>query len=116
MVTRTKRVVDGLADLMDGLEYHYPGEINEDSVEAIKAALRPMDIYCLAAGLHPDATYKLGVFINPDPALRRKGIETLKRGGDLAAGPGRHTITRRGAEGDNCNFQRGSILTWDPFV
>src|SRR2546426_12564115 len=24
MVTRTRRVVDGLADLMDGLEYHYP--------------------------------------------------------------------------------------------
>ena len=77
MVTRTKRVVDGLADLVDGLEYHYPGEINEDSVEAIKVALGPMDIYCLAAGLHPDPTYKLGAFINPDASLRRKGIETI---------------------------------------
>ena len=51
MVTRTKRVVAGLVDIVDGLEYHYPGEINEESVEAIKAALGPMDIYCLAAGL-----------------------------------------------------------------
>src|SRR5712671_8220910 len=51
MVTRTKRVVAGLADLVDGLEYHYPGEVNEDTVEAIKAALGPMDIYCIAAGL-----------------------------------------------------------------
>ncbi len=24
MVTRTRRVVDGLADVIDGLEYHYP--------------------------------------------------------------------------------------------
>ena len=29
MVTRTRRVVSGLADLVDGLEYHYPGEINK---------------------------------------------------------------------------------------
>src|SRR5713226_3151370 len=53
MVTRTRRVVAGLADIVDGLEYHYPGEINEGTVDAIKAALGPMDIYCLAAGLHP---------------------------------------------------------------
>src|SRR5260221_1518194 len=79
MVTRTRRVVAGLTDIVDGLEYHYPGEINEDTVDAIKAALGPMDIYCLAAALHPDATYKLGAFINPEPALRRKGRETLKQ-------------------------------------
>jgi xylose isomerase len=116
MVTRTRRVVDGLADLMDGLEYHYPGEINEENVEAIQAAIGPMDIYCLAAGLHPDATYKLGVFINPDPALRRKGIETLKRGVDLAAAVDAHFIIWPGAEGYNYNFQRDYSQTWDWFV
>src|SRR6202171_384366 len=105
MVSRTRRVVDGLADLMDGLEYHYPGEINEDIVDAIKAALGPMDIYCLAAGLHPDPTYKLGAFINPDLSLRRKGIETLKRGVDLAAALGTHFIIWPGAEGYNYNVQ-----------
>jgi len=42
MVTRTHRVVNGLADLVDGLEYHYPGEINEENVEAIKAVLTSM--------------------------------------------------------------------------
>ena len=116
MVSRTKRVVDGLADLMDGLEYHYPGEINEESVDAIKAALGPMDIYCLAAGLHPDPTYKLGVFINPDDGLRRQGIETLKRGVDLAAALGAHFIIWPGAEGYNYNFQRDYAHTWDLFV
>jgi xylose isomerase len=116
MVSRTKRVVDGLADLMDGLEYHYPGEINEESVDAIKAALGPMNIYCLAAGLHPDPTYKLGVFINPDDTLRRQGIETLKRGVDLAAALGAHFIIWPGAEGYNYNFQRDYAHTWDLFV
>src|SRR5215470_17027706 len=83
MVTRTRRVVDGLADVIDGLEYHYPGEINEENVEGIKSTLGPMDIYCLAAGLHSDPTYRLGAFINPDKNVRRQGIDTLKRGVDL---------------------------------
>ncbi len=116
MVTRTRRVVEGLTDVIDGLEYHYPGEINEDIVDAIKAALGPMDIYCLAAGLHPDPTYKLGVFINPDKNLRRKGIDILKRGVDLAAALGAHFIIWPGAEGYNYNFQREYAYTWDQFV
>lgn len=116
MITRTKRVVAGLADIVDGLEYHYPGEINEETVEAIKVALGPMDIYCLAAGLHPDPTYKLGAFINPDPALRRAGIETLKRGVDLSATLGAHFIIWPGAEGYNYNFQRDYARTWDLFI
>jgi len=116
MVARTHRVVEGLVDLVDGLEYHYPGEVNEDTVDAIKAALGPMDIYCLAAGLHVDPTYKFGVFINTDPALRRQGIETLKRGVDLAAQLGAHFIIWPGAEGYNYNFQREYIQTWDRFV
>src|SRR5579871_479082 len=116
MVTRTKRVVAGLADVVDGLEYHYPGEINEDTVDAITSALGPMDIYCLAAGLHTDPTYKMGAFINPDAALRKQGIETLKRGVDLAAQLGARFIIWPGAEGYNYNFQRDYIQTWDRFV
>ena len=116
MVTRTRRVVDGLADVVDGLEYHYPGEINEENVEAIKGALGPMDIYCVAAGLHPDPPYKLGAFINPDAQLRQQGIDTLKRGVELAATLGAHFIIWPGAEGYNYNFQREYAQTWQRFV
>ena len=35
MVEKTKRVTDGLCDVLDGLEYHYPGEVDEDSAPAI---------------------------------------------------------------------------------
>lgn len=116
MVTKTRRVVDGLSDLIDGLEYHYPGEINEENVESIKGALGPMDIYCIAAGLHPDPTYKLGAFINPDKALRQQGIDVLKRGVDLAASLGAHFIIWPGAEGYNYNFQRDYAYIWNQFV
>ncbi|MFI5273958.1 MAG: sugar phosphate isomerase/epimerase family protein [Ktedonobacterales bacterium] len=116
MVTRTRRVVDGLADLIDGLEYHYPGELSEDTLEAVRAALGPMDIYCIAAGLHPDPIYKLGALTNPDTQLRARGIATLKRGIDLAAEVGAHFILWPGAEGYNYNFQREYRVTWDRFI
>ena len=43
-----------------------------------------MDLPVIAAGLHPDPTYGKGAFINPDEKLRRQGIDTLKRGIELA--------------------------------
>ena len=32
MVDKTKRVAEGLSDLLGGLEYHYPGEMNEENL------------------------------------------------------------------------------------
>src|SRR5207237_9246619 len=103
-------------ELDDGRQDNYHREINSGTVDAIKAALWSMDIYCMTAELHPDPKYKLGAFINPDLALRRKGIETLKRGVDLAAVLGAHFIIWPGAEGYNYNFQREYAQTWDLFV
>ena len=73
MVDRTRRVAEGLSDLLDGLEYHYPGEVNEDNFEEVLAVLgdHGMDLPVIAAGLHTDPTYALGAFINPDPERTR---------------------------------------------
>ena len=35
MVEKTERVAGGLHDLLEGLEYHYPGEIDEDNAEEV---------------------------------------------------------------------------------
>src|SRR5829696_1180734 len=99
MVEKTERVAGGLHDLLEGLEYHYPGEINEDNVEEIERVLAAhgMDLPMIAAGLHPDPTYALGAFINPDEGLRRRGIDTLRRGIDLCARVGANFIIWSGA-------------------
>src|SRR5947207_15095160 len=48
-VERVRRAVEGLGDLIDGYEFHYPQELSEDNVDAIREALEPdHDIYCLA--------------------------------------------------------------------
>jgi xylose isomerase len=118
MVARTERVAAGLHDLLDGLEYHYPGEINEDNVERVTEILRSyeMDLPVIASGLHPDPTYARGSFINPDPALRRQSIDTNKRGVDLAASLGANFIIWPGSEGYNYLFQRDYADTWARFI
>ncbi len=118
MVEKTKRVCEGLSDLLDGLEYHYPGELNEDIVEEILSVLKEhkMDLPVVPAGLHPDPTYGKGAFVNPDDALRRRGIDTLKRGIDLASEIGANFIIWPGAEGYNYTFQRHYAETWRAFT
>ncbi len=118
MVEKTKRVADGLCDLLDGLEYHYPGEINEENAGAVLQTLadHEMDLPVVAAGLHPDPTYARGAFINPDEGIRRRGLDTLKRGIDLCAEVGANFIIWPGAEGYNYTFQRPYAETWRRFV
>ena len=118
MVSKTERVCEGLSDLLDGLEYHYPGEVNEENVGEIISVLKEheMDLPVVPAGLHPDPTYGKGTLINADPQLRRQGINTLKRGIDLCAEIGANFIIWPGAEGYNYTFQRPYAETWRAFT
>ncbi|TCJ15603.1 xylose isomerase [Rubrobacter taiwanensis] len=118
MVEKTERVCEGLSDLLDGLEYHYPGEVNEENAEGILAVLKEhhMELPVIAAGLHNDPTYKMGALINPDERLRRRGIDTLKRGIELAGEIGANFIIWPGAEGYNYTFQRPYAGTWRAFI
>lgn len=118
MVDKTRRVAEGLSDVLDGLEYHYPGEVNEENVEDILSVLSEygMELPVVPAGLHTDPTYGQGAFINPDDGLRRQGIDTLKRGIDLAGEIGANFIIWPGAEGYNYTFQRPYAETWRAFV
>jgi xylose isomerase len=118
MLDRTERVAEGLHDLLDGVEYHYPGEVHEDTADAILALLRDHDMTLpiIASGLHPDPTYALGSLINPDERLRRRAVDTNLRGVELAARIGANFIIWPGAEGYNYAFQRQYAETWTRLV
>ena len=118
MADKTARVCEGLSDILDGLEYHYPGEVNEENLAEIRGILKEhgMDLPVVAAGLHPDPTYGRGAFVNPDEGIRRQGIDTLKRGVDLCGEIGANFIIWPGAEGYNYTFQRPYAETWRRFV
>jgi xylose isomerase len=117
-VERTRRVADGLCDVLDGLEYHYPGEVDEDNVSAVLDVLSAsgMDLPIIASGLHVDATYALGSLINPDPALRRRAVDANKRAVDLAGSIAANLVIWPGAEGYNYPFQRRYRETWRHLV
>lgn len=116
MITKVRRVTSGLGELVDGYEFHYPGEVNEDNIEKVRQALGSADLYCIALGLFPNPKYALGSFTNPDEKLRKEAIETTKKGVKLAATVGSKFIIWPGGEGYNYPFQIPYVEVWDHFI
>jgi len=117
MVKRTELAVAGLGDLVDGFEYHYPGEINEKTVDRILAALgKEHDVYCIASGLHTDSRHAKGAFTHPNPAVRANAVALSKAAVDLAADLNAHFIIWPGIEGYNYPFQCNYQEVWGWFL
>ncbi|MEW5866960.1 MAG: TIM barrel protein, partial [Bacillota bacterium] len=113
---RAARAVDGLGDWVDGFEFHYPNELNEDNLSKVQRVLGEKDIYCLALGLFSDPRFALGSFINPKKELRREAIEITKSGIDLASHIGARFIIWPGGEGYNYPFQVDYDEVWSYFI
>jgi xylose isomerase len=114
--TRVRRAVEGLGDLIDGYEFHYPAELSEDNLDAVRDALDGHDIYCLASGLHLDARFGRGGFVSPDAATRAEALKRTFAGIDFAGSLGAHFIIWPGIEGYNYPFQTPYKESWAWFV
>jgi xylose isomerase len=115
-VTRARRAAEGLSDLYDGLELHYPNEIDEDNAQQIVEAIRPMDVYCIASGAHTFPKHGRGALTNPDRGVREEARASLRRGIDLCAQLGCHMIIWPGIEGYNYPFQADYRSQWTLFL
>ena len=113
---RARRVGPALADLFDGLEFHYPNEIDEDNADAIVAAIKPMDVYCIASGAHTFPAHGRGALTNPDAGVRQEAMAANRRAIDLAARLGAHMIIWPGIEGYNYPFQADYRTQWTHFL
>jgi len=51
-VERVRRAVEGLGDLIDDYEFHYPQELSDENLDEIRDALGGHGIYVVATGLH----------------------------------------------------------------
>ncbi|SHE30504.1 xylose isomerase [Thermoanaerobacter uzonensis DSM 18761] len=118
MEARTERVLKGLGEFIDGYEYHYPNEINENNVSSIKEILASegKDIYCIALGHHTNPKYSLGSLVNPFPEIRKEAINIAKDGIDLASSVGANFIIWPGGEGYNYPFQTDYEKMWNDFI
>lgn len=115
-VERVRRAVDGLGDLVDGYEFHYPQELNEDNLDAVRDALAGHDVYCLATGLHLDPRFGKGGLVAPDDATRTEALRRTAAAIDFAGELGAHFIIWPGIEGYNYPFQSPYRESWDWLV
>src|SRR5215813_2068108 len=82
---KVHRAVEGLGDLMDGYEFHYPNELSPENLDEVKAALGPdHDIYCIAGGLHLDPRFGRGGLVNPNAQLRGEARRIVREGAEFA--------------------------------
>jgi xylose isomerase len=112
MPEKVHRAVDGLGDLMDDYEFHYPGEINRDNLDDIRAALGGHGIYAIAGGLHVDARFQRGGLTNLDDSVRSEALRLLLEAADLAGDIGAQMIVWPGGEGYNYPFQVPYAEVW----
>jgi len=113
---RVRRAVEGLGDLMDGYEFHYPQELNAENLDEVRGALDGHDIYCLASGLHLDQRFGKGGLISPEPATRGEAVKQTLDAIDFAGELGAHFIIWPGIEGYNYPFQTPYAESWDWFL
>jgi xylose isomerase len=110
---KVHRAVEGLGELIDGYEFHYPNELSEKNLGDVQSALGPEhDIYCIAGGLHLDHRFGRGGLVNPDPAVRAEARRIIRDAAEFAGSLGANLIIWPGGEGYNYPFQTPYADSW----
>jgi xylose isomerase len=115
-VEKVRTAVDGLGDLIDDYEFHYPQELAPENLDPVRDALDGHGIYCVASGLHLDARFGRGALCSPDDATREEALRLTKEAIDLAGSVGAQMIIWPGIEGYNYPFQTPYAESWARFV
>ena len=79
---KVHRAVEGLGDLIDGYEFHYPDELSPSNLDEVRAALGPtMTSTASRAACISHPQFGRGGLVNPDPALRAEArVDRARRG------------------------------------
>lgn len=111
-VQRVRRAVEGLGDLIDGYEFHYPQELSPENLDEVREALGEHDVYCVATGLHLDPRFGRGGLVSPDEATREEAQRWTVAAARFAGELGAHFIVWPGIEGYNYPFQTPYKESW----
>jgi xylose isomerase len=109
---KVRRAVEGLGDLIDDYEFHYPQELSEENLEPVREALDGHGIYCVATGLHLDPRFGRGGLSSPDDAIRAQALQRTLAAAEFAGRLGAHFIVWPGIEGYNYPFQTPYADSW----
>ncbi len=109
---KVHRAVEGLDDVIDGYEFHYPDELSPENLDDVQAALGSHDVYCIAGGLHLDPRFGRGGLVNPDEKTRAEARRILREAAEFAGSLGANLIIWPGGEGYNYPFQTPYADSW----
>ena len=113
---KIRRAVEGLGDLMDDYEFHYPHELSPDNLDEVRSALDGHGIYCLASGLHLDPRFGKGGLSAPDDSIREAALAITLDAAEFAGEIGAHFIIWPGIEGYNYPVQTPYADSWERFI
>ncbi|MDP9135649.1 MAG: sugar phosphate isomerase/epimerase [Actinomycetota bacterium] len=109
---KVRRAVDGLGDLIDDYEFHYPNALSAENLDEVREALGGHGIYAIASGLHLDPRFGRGGLVSPDEETRAEARRITLEAADLAGSIGAHFIVWPGIEGYNYPFQTPYRESW----
>src|ERR1700745_4196133 len=113
---KVRTAVEGLGDLMDDYEFHYPQELSRDNLDDVRAALDGHGIYAVATGTHLNPRYGKGGISSPDDSVRNAALAEAFEAAELAGDIGAQMILWPGVEGYNYPFQTPYAESWARFV
>jgi xylose isomerase len=113
---RVRRAVEGLGDLIDDYEFHYPQELSPENLDEVRAALDGHGIYAIATGTHLNPRYGKGGLSSPDDGVRGDALREALDAASFAGELGSQMILWPGVEGYNYPFQTPYREAWARFV
>ena len=113
---KVRTAVEGLAELIDDYEFHFPQELREDNLAEVLEALDGHGIYCIASGLHLDSRFGKGGFSSLNDTIRAEALTLTREAIDLAAEVRAQMIIWPGIEGYNYPFQTRYAESWARFI
>ncbi|HEX4747542.1 MAG TPA: TIM barrel protein [Gaiellaceae bacterium] len=116
MPERVHRAVEGLGDLMDDYEFHFPQELSEDNLDDVREALAGHGIYAIATGTHLNPAFGKGGLSSPSDAIRDQALAEALQAADFAGSIDAQMILWPGVEGYNYPFQTPYQEAWARFV
>jgi xylose isomerase len=115
-VSKVRTAVEGLGELMDDYEFHYPQELSRDNLDDVREALDGHGIYAVATGTHLNPLYGKGGISSPDDDVRSaalgEALDVARFAGELGA----QMILWPGVEGYNYPFQTPYQDSWARFI
>jgi xylose isomerase len=115
-VEKVERAVAGLDGYIDDYEFHYPQELAENNIDAVKGALGDHGIYTVCSGAHLNPLFGKGGLSHPDDKIRGEALEITLEGAEFAGELGAHYILWPGIEGYNYPFQTPYADSWKRFI